>query len=452
MPRGYPALRRAAEPDYRDFRPVVPLPRNDNYPVKQIMKPGDTPANRGIFIPGDKVPGPGFGNKRPPDPFAPPVIPWQAIGGMLGDAILGDLGYGADYLDHLISPTKPMWRWPDFNTPPGNDGKWTLGAGPNDWTIYYPTINGGKRMDWSSDAFGWGTGPGNGVIAGQAITPFPGGQPVLAHNEDAIGLWYIYDTPAERGAQYLTIYHDIFGPNFDINAEIAASGIVIPTVASPMIVTPMPIPFPVIHQSVEPWGDPLTDPFGEPGGVPGSAPAITPGQNPAPYVTELPGWSPWMGDQPILGPNDPVVDPQYPVVPYSPVDLGGHNRKPPPWKTKEKKGRLRNLADLLGNVLGGWSEFGDLMDAAWQALPSKYRTPSYYRGHRIKPSWNKRWDDVYQHWDHVDLHKFFYNVLKGQLQDEIIGRTVGGADKALRKHLGGDPAPVSRNSLRGAPR
>lgn len=148
---------------------------------------------------------------------------------------------------------------------------------------------------------------------------------------------------------------------------------------------------------------------------------------------------------PVIAPTTPTIpnvtpEPEAPSV-VDPVVLtpprpgGGTNRpgprpeghkRRPPRKRKEKVRKLKDkwgrLVDAAGNIKGGFSEFMDLMDALYKAIPPRLRTQSFHDGQRVRPSWKKRWNDIHQNWDSIDWNKAAKNWIANEIDDQIVGR------------------------------
>lgn len=344
----------------------------------------------------------------------------------------------AETADDMIGAKNPFYiKHPDFTKIPNGAKRWKLWHGPN---IPRSRFYGGAYVDgicWSTNAYIVGSvpgGPGTGVIAGQSIaTQFDmQSPPVIAsvnpYQTHRMGIWY-WANSVHRGAQLIGFYAptgqlhayqhpaemlDAFGfrqapmswgpslarPDLDTTGLVSRLGDVL---------APGNIPIP--SYPLTPAINGLTDPFAYPGHIDEGQPATEPQAQ-------------------------PIGDTYWP--PVRPTDPGGHTSEPPPKGTKERKARAKGIAGTLsklhksiGDIVGGFSEFGDVIDAAHDALPKEYKAKSWYKGERIPPGWQKKWNAVYQHWDKVNVVDFIANLAKNNLQDLVIGKINQGANKGL---------------------
>lgn len=116
-------------------------------------------------------------------------------------------------------------------------------------------------------------------------------------------------------------------------------------------------------------------------------------------------------------PDVPTRAPEWPTAGH---DLGPPTgvpaplfAEPPPKGTKEKKGQgPGNVRKKLGQILSGYSEAGDLLDALHGALPEKYqkgKTPL------------QKFMDLYNHADEIDIQKAVENLINNQVSDRYYG-------------------------------
>lgn len=113
-----------------------------------------------------------------------------------------------------------------------------------------------------------------------------------------------------------------------------------------------------------------------------------------------------------------------------PVRTLPHAHLPPPKRKRERKGGVRDTPTSRGiaaamNFYGKWTEFGDLVDAFWKALPRKYRTKNANTFQKSR--------DLYEHWKHLDYGAGIGNFIEGQAKDMIFGKLGEGAKK-LAQH------------------
>lgn len=428
--RGYPS--NAARKVDRDFRPIKPF-----NPVQRGSKRPRPANDRGVFVPRTRTP---FGN-RPAEGY-PDVanIAVNLAGSLLGvavDKVVDPMGIGTG-LDNLLGGKNARYfTWPTF--PPADKNRWHMAQGFNPLYVYGAAALAAynQGMVWSNAAYFnpsaadnpayWS--PGHGIIKGQAIpvgAPYVEGVSYSSGTASTISLWY---WSGSRGAQAQNWHKDIGIAPVSVDKQMAER------IGFPFQWNPFPAPA----------ASPLAP------GIAALPLAVPPGAAPVPSTPLTPAQSRRIGANPYRPGYEsvpgPVLEPE--VVPAPSVDprpgrqpspgqapgprRDGHKRAPPPKGTKERKGRARAIQGFVGNVLGGLSEFGDLMDAAYDALPKDAKAHSYYKGKAIKPSWKKRWDAVYQNWDKVDLNQFFKNALLNDAQDEVIGRAHQGANRGMHK-------------------
>lgn len=282
--------------------------------------------------------------------------------------------------------------------------------------IYAPVAH--MPSDWAGRAFGiWIQGK-SGYNANYATFKAYGSTAALLA-EGAIpfrqvvaqGLW-----PDRVGMQPEADYHPNYFPGagqvpwaFPPGQSSAVNPSVSPEVAEALRGL---APEALQNVDLEPLGLPplvVTPPYVAPNELPLMAPAIVAS------ASIRPGAAPTAGRANAPGRNPNV-----------------HVRQKPGPGVKERKGKMRTAADLAGDVLGGFSEFGDLVDSFYDALPKQYKAKSYYKGKRIRPSWKKRWNALYQNFDKVDMNEALNNVVKNEVQDQLIGRASSKANKFLR--------------------
>lgn len=136
-----------------------------------------------------------------------------------------------------------------------------------------------------------------------------------------------------------------------------------------------------------------------------------------------------LGDAPLFHiTGEPSLSPS-PTAPGSPKPSPApyRGRTPPPPGMKERKGKAWRLFELIGDAFGGATEVMDIVDAMWDALPKEYRTYSYRNGYKIKPAWDRRWADVYLHYDKLDIDEALKNIYANQIEDYLIGKLSQGA-------------------------
>jgi hypothetical protein len=101
-----------------------------------------------------------------------------------------------------------------------------------------------------------------------------------------------------------------------------------------------------------------------------------------------------------------------------------HRQAAPGRRTRERKFIANlNSASVAGQLLSAFTESLDFVDAIWWALPVSIR------GKR-KKSPVRQAQDLWDHWDHIDLGQAFGNVLANEIQDRAIGFVGSNAARA----------------------
>lgn len=170
---------------------------------------------------------------------------------------------------------------------------------------------------------------------------------------------------------------------------------------------------PAIKPALPAW----VDPFGLPINV------TVPEPRPAPF---------WL--QPYRKPNPARSETEQPIRghPPTPQPAKPMRRKPPGSRTKEKKARPTGFHGLVRTLQAGGhtlSEFADLTEAVWKALPSKYRTKN--------ASGLQMLGDIYGNYQHIDVNKMVVNIVTNQVVDAAIGGSSGAVDKWLKNTVSG---------------
>lgn len=381
---------RRAQPGRPSVKPTPLTPGSDDNRRRRLQRPGKP----GVSF-GNKARAPSVGPKlgRFFDPFKVkiPMLPsvydlpgfWQAVRNPRHPGV-------------PILPTPARWRFVNgLNRP-------EIWYSPS----YWDDRNRGYFA--STQAYrGAGVGEGTGTIAGQAITPnigaFPGNMKFTGPD---VG-WWIKNETLNRYAQFGNFRKYAVDQFPDYRQQLVSA------YGAPVIWIP-PIEFPPLP-NIEEGGEPSSPPpfdVGVGGVADGStAPFVAPALEIAPGVTNT-------VDRP-------------------------HIRRPPGKGTKERKGVLGGSLDSLRRVLGGWSEFNDVVSALHDALPDQYKAKSFFRGKQIEPSWKKQWNAVYQHFDKIDLNKALANLAKDHLQDEVIGRL----SKFKTPFKSGSQPPIGRTNF-----
>lgn len=131
-----------------------------------------------------------------------------------------------------------------------------------------------------------------------------------------------------------------------------------------------------------------------------------------------------------------------PSVPAKPITQPWQftARKPSGPRVKEKKVTTGVNASVLGHVLGNVTEFVDIENALWNALPKAYRSrlPKGYGAPKSGvPGWSYKGAtgfapngldarvayikgrDLYRHWDKVDIAAAFKNLVRNEVGDRM---------------------------------
>lgn len=118
---------------------------------------------------------------------------------------------------------------------------------------------------------------------------------------------------------------------------------------------------------------------------------------------------------PPLRPRDPppYIEPAFEVDDKGPRP-SSHVRLRPHRNEKEKKRLPKGPWNIPGNFLHNLTEFNDFVDAIYDALPDRYKTPG-----RKTPQ--QKLLDIWNGLDHVDWGGAFGNYLYNHFEDAIVG-------------------------------
>ena len=98
------------------------------------------------------------------------------------------------------------------------------------------------------------------------------------------------------------------------------------------------------------------------------------------------------------------------------------DRKRPPKEEKQKKGKVRNptflmrLNKVLFKALEEMTEFNDLVDALYDALPKKFQTAKYF---------SDRPKVLYDNFNYLNVDEAFKNIIFNSIEDKVIGISEG---------------------------
>jgi hypothetical protein len=321
------------------------------------------------------------------------------IGGLLDGYFHKPLGY-------------PAPRFPD-------PSRWIFRHGPNTYNVPGYTVYHGPHVQDSINGYiqlGY-SGPETGKIAGQAIgIDFrkPLGDVVPA-GSSRVSYWEPSDSYA-RFAQTHMWQKDHPDPQALLEQGGLPAWNTIPRPA------PLPDPFELPPRYRQyPYPPPLA--FAPP---PLQPPLVSPVPMPPPDVLgDEDYFDEPLVDQPVVRPPDyyspPAVEQDFPDTgPPTPPTLTRHWHQPPPKGEKERKGKLRRGFERAMDIFGEITEYADIVDAAWKALPDNLKTKTYYRG-RVVTSIADKFGDVYRHAGQMDVGDFVINLIENHYQDLAIG-------------------------------
>lgn len=206
------------------------------------------------------------------------------------------------------------------------------------------------------------------------------------------------------------------------------------------------------------WPKPRVNPMLDPL----SAPLLAPTPLPQPLPWKLLPYrrlNPWRAEQTVTGPKpreevepwtlptnhpgyqaEPVVEIDYQAMPDGTVNATAvlpeamvltdsgwaptrpqHQLAPPQRGHKERKVVLNAARTLPGLIFGAVTEFGDAIDAVWDALPDKFRKREQAKRHGKRPLLQVKVWQVFTHAKDIDVEKALVNLAQNQLEDKAIG-------------------------------
>lgn len=370
---------------YPDGVKTAPRPKPDNRPSGPRF-----PGKTGFPLPFRKPPpAPGFGRAVPKgSPRAPlryPRLP--GVGLAIGSAlILGDL------LDGNLRFNRPAdyWRPKSFGLFHICSNRGPTGVIRGFSNSMGPPVPNTSYINWDGNI----AKPFIQCIGGQAIRtatlPALEYEPVTSITS-RYGIWeWNGDTV---NARYASRAGYVRYPGLPFDDTMVQTE---PTFVGP---SPFGVPY---------W--PLTHPVPYPGGA-----------TPLPDPKDLPVPDAWPDPAGMPTPRNPV-----PVVP--------HVSAPPGPRVKERKMKADRLAWWLLNVYGQLTEVFDALDALYKSLPKDKKTPSYYKGVRIRASRTTRQADCYRLVGEANAQTFITEFAKMQLEDFLIGKS--DPNRALNKGSG----------------
>ena len=193
--------------------------------------------------------------------------------------------------------------------------------------------------------------------------------------------------------------------------ETPVAPAVVPGTAPRWVAQPLAPP-----RYVDPFWPPLT------------VPAFVPVPKPTPHP-ETPTWpegSSFAQPRPVAPPRTRTVAPP---------------QRPPGPKTKETKSRTRQVVARIASIAFEVTEFNDLVESLWKALPASLRKKL---GKPDTPQ--EMYSDVYLHWRDINVEDAIKNVLKNMIEDAMVGAKSKAFDD-FRKLIGGSATKTLENAL-----
>lgn len=176
----------------------------------------------------------------------------------------------------------------------------------------------------------------------------------------------------------------------------------------------------------------------------------------SPRVSPFPMWDPW--SLPIAQPVAPPVPWPFKLIPAKrspgrpeesisvqprslPAVRPNPVRQRPGPGTKEKKVQgIKGGVATAQKIAHTLTEFNDLTDAIYKALPTKFQTAKL-QGDKLKL--------IYQHWGDVDVGEMVKNIALNQLTDKVLGMSNAAVDRWLKENASkytGNPLGITLGS------
>jgi hypothetical protein len=120
--------------------------------------------------------------------------------------------------------------------------------------------------------------------------------------------------------------------------------------------------------------------------------------------------------------------------------VGAHKSSPPPPRTQERKTKLRQLAALLTKALDTVSEYAEIVDALYRALPADVQA-RWSKGRKDRPGdsagqygidgadWKLQ--ALYHNWKRLDTEAAVRNIIQNEIEDRLHGAVHKRKDKLL---------------------
>lgn len=254
---------------------------------------------------------------------------------------------------------------------------------------------------------------------GSLVTEYPVEQ-IVSGCVSSFTKWQELSEPDAYGHGGLAT-HTYYERNFPSTSSPSfANEVADVVVPGTVTIMPMFVPLPpptfvgrTVNPDLSPWEQPqwgpgrVSDPLPWEVGSPQPEPSPLPVTPPTVVITPGQGVSPSPGTRPVS-----------PPLP-----------SPPGGGVKEKKVRIRygGVVQAVRAVAGEFTEFLDVMNAFWWALPPEYRTgygrtPDGKVFRKFKASVTQRWADVYRNFAHVDPMQLVKNIVRMELTDRAIGK------------------------------
>lgn len=188
---------------------------------------------------------------------------------------------------------------------------------------------------------------------------------------------------------------------------------------------PSPRKGPWISVAPHHWVQPRQVPIADPWFLPIGQPVPTPRRSPTPGYP-VPGTPP----TPEVSTGSYGSTTVYPKA--GPRPQPQTRPKPPGPGEKERKGAARQAVATLARIAFAASEWVDMIDAIYEALPKKLRKTieAKDKGRGMTPQ--DKALAIYANADQIDLNQMVLNILANQFEDAVIGRASAATDPWLQ--------------------
>lgn len=97
--------------------------------------------------------------------------------------------------------------------------------------------------------------------------------------------------------------------------------------------------------------------------------------------------------------------------------------KPAEKGTKERKLNIRTVAGRAWVVINFATEGMDFVQAVWGAIPKRLQSkPKWFNGKKHPVSFKRKLQDIYDHFEHIDLAHASWLFLNNQAEDFVFGQ------------------------------